>query len=229
MPVGTACLFVISRSSVQSRQSAFPSNVGIRKIDAPKTQNARKKLTKRHQAAPLGMAKRPNFTHRLTPKGWQVDVPESMSRTGKRERRFFAVESEAKRFTARLREQYHAGQRGGLIPLALALDAAEASRILEPHGVSLVEAAKAFAARAAADDRRDVRGSLRPCSARKRGNLAGTIRPRHGQGASMGWQGVYGHPGFRIERADDQRGAEGKRGSSMRRFTRTGSISGRAR
>jgi integrase len=97
------------------------------------------------------MAKRPQFQHRHTPDGWQVDVPESMSRTGKRERRFFAAEIEAKKFAARLREQYHAGQRGGLIPLALALDAAEASRILEPHGATLTEAARAFATRLLAD------------------------------------------------------------------------------
>lgn len=97
------------------------------------------------------MAKRPKFTPRLTPDGWQVDVPASMSRTGKRERRFFQTEPEAKKFSAKLRDQYHAGQRGGLIPLALALDAAEASRILEPHGITLTEAARAFATRAAAD------------------------------------------------------------------------------
>lgn len=97
------------------------------------------------------MAKRPKFLHLLTPDGWRVDIPESMSRTGKRERRFFQTEPEAKKFAAKLREQYHAGQRGGLIPLALALDAAEASRILEPHGITLTEAARAFATRAVAD------------------------------------------------------------------------------
>lgn len=97
------------------------------------------------------MAKRPQFQHRQTPDGWLVEVPESMSRTGKRERRFFADEGLAKKFAAKLREQYHAGQRGGLIPLALALDAAEASRILEPHGVTLTEAARAFANRVTAD------------------------------------------------------------------------------
>ena len=47
------------------------------------------------------MAKRPKFLHLLTPDGWRVDLPESMSRTGKRERRFIQTEPEAKKFAAR--------------------------------------------------------------------------------------------------------------------------------
>lgn len=96
------------------------------------------------------MPARPKFVPIETKDGWMVSVPESMSRSGRRERKYFGDNKEALSFAARLRDQYHAGQRGGLIPLALALQAAEAADLLEPHGISLVEAAREVCARIAA-------------------------------------------------------------------------------
>lgn len=79
-----------------------------------------------------------------------VSVPAAMSVTGKRVRRFFADEKAAARFGASVRAKHTAGQRGALIPAALALEAAEAVKILEPLGISLIEAARMVAAREAA-------------------------------------------------------------------------------
>lgn len=93
------------------------------------------------------MPARPKFTPIKTKDGWMVSVPQTMAKSGQRERKYFLVEKEALSFAARLREQYHAGQRGGLIPLALAIQAAEAAALLEPHGISIVDAAKAAVAR----------------------------------------------------------------------------------
>lgn len=95
----------------------------------------------------LGMPKAPKFDHRLTAYGWQVDVPAAMASGGKRERRYFKEEKEAKRFAQGLRARWNEGRRGGLIPADLAFQAAEAAKILEPHGISLIEAARAAVAR----------------------------------------------------------------------------------
>jgi integrase len=88
------------------------------------------------------MAKRPQFDPIQTTSGWMVSVPASMSASGKRSRKYFPKESAANSFAASLRRQYHQGERGGVIPHALALDAAAAIAILEPLGLSLIEAAK---------------------------------------------------------------------------------------
>jgi integrase len=93
---------------------------------------------------------RPNFEPLETPKGWCVSIPPSMNASGKRKRRFFADRKEAARFAGSLRRKNAEGERGGLIPLALATQAAEAERILEGTGVSIVDAARQVAARFAA-------------------------------------------------------------------------------
>lgn len=98
----------------------------------------------------MAMPARPKFNAVATPRGWVVSIPDGMSKSGTRERRRFAIEKDAKEFAARLRDQYHAGQRGGLIPLALALQAQEAADLLAPLGISIVEAARAAVAKAAA-------------------------------------------------------------------------------
>ena len=88
------------------------------------------------------MPKRPNFEPTHTRYGYVVNLPSSISATGSRERKFFADKKEAVKFAAGIRARYHAGERSGVISKAAAMDAAEAMRILKPHGLSLTEAAK---------------------------------------------------------------------------------------
>jgi integrase len=92
------------------------------------------------------MARRPDFLPVHTPKGWMVSVPGAMASTGRRVRRFFPDKTAAEKFGARLRGLHTAGQRGGLLPAELALQAAAAWKILEPLGISLIEAARMVAA-----------------------------------------------------------------------------------
>ena len=76
-----------------------------------------------------------------------MSIPPNMSGKGVRERKFFADEKEAERFAGGLRAQYRRGQRGGVIPYALAIQAAEAAELLEPHGISLIEVVRAAVGR----------------------------------------------------------------------------------
>lgn len=88
------------------------------------------------------MARQPKFNPTETRFGWMISIPESMSSTGKRERRFFETDKLAIAFGKKLRSEFNAGMRGGVIPFALAMDAAEASRLLEPFGITLLDAVK---------------------------------------------------------------------------------------
>jgi site-specific recombinase XerD len=94
------------------------------------------------------MARTPKLNWKEVSKGkWQVDVPPSISETGKRERHFFTTRDKAKAHAQELREKFlaHGGQAAAIKPsLAEAAIAAEA--ILAPWGAGLVEAAKHFAA-----------------------------------------------------------------------------------
>lgn len=94
------------------------------------------------------MAKSPKFTVLPTPKGWMVSVPGNMAAGGKRVRKYFADPAEAEKFASRLRRKYRDGQRGGVISHELAIMAATAAEMLEPHGVTILDAARAFVARA---------------------------------------------------------------------------------
>jgi hypothetical protein len=103
-------------------------------------------------AGVLGMGRRAEFAPVKTEDGWMVSVPAGMSATGRRVRRFFGDDyRKAQRFAAQIKSAYHLGQRGNLIPGALALDAAAAAQILEPFGISLLEAARMVAARKGAE------------------------------------------------------------------------------
>jgi integrase len=82
----------------------------------------------------------------LTEKGWRISIPATMTASGKRERKFFESEREANKAASSIRNEYHRGSRGGVISQGLALQAAEAAEILEPYGLTLVEAAKMVAA-----------------------------------------------------------------------------------
>jgi integrase len=80
-----------------------------------------------------------------TPQGWRVNIPKSMAADGKRHKKYFRTESEAKRYAGKLRSQYASGVRGSTIPLEVAVQATEALRLLEPTGIGLLEAAKIVA------------------------------------------------------------------------------------
>src|ERR1019366_8849952 len=88
------------------------------------------------------MPKRPDFKPVETTRGWMVSIPPSMSADGRRERKFHAKESDAERFAKTLRSQYAQGLRGSVVDPGLGRQAAEAYRLLEPHGISLLDAAK---------------------------------------------------------------------------------------
>ena len=49
------------------------------------------------------MRKRPSFKPLLTPDGWMISIPESMSGTGKRKKRYFELEKDAGKVAGMLR------------------------------------------------------------------------------------------------------------------------------
>ncbi len=97
------------------------------------------------------MPKTPKFNPIPTASGWMVSLPPNMTGAGKRERRFFTDEREALKLAKRLRAEYQVGNRGGLIDAGLARMAADAAKILEPWGVSILDAAREIAKQYAAN------------------------------------------------------------------------------
>jgi len=88
----------------------------------------------------------PQFEPTETSGGWMVSIPANMTSEGRRVRRVFPLEAEAKKFGASLRTKFRAGQRGGNISHELAVMAGAAAALLEPHGITLMDAARAFIA-----------------------------------------------------------------------------------
>lgn len=92
------------------------------------------------------MPRRPKFNHRKTPDGWVINVPGSITATGRREQHFFGTRDEAKTHGAKLREKFFEdGAKSNAITPTLAEAATRAEEILAPWGVSLVEAARIVA------------------------------------------------------------------------------------
>ena len=91
------------------------------------------------------MARAPEIKPFKTDQGWRVNIPKSMAADGKRHKKYFRTESDAKRYAGKLRSQYASGVRGSTIPLEVAVQATEALRLLEPTGIGLLEAAKIVA------------------------------------------------------------------------------------
>jgi site-specific recombinase XerD len=93
------------------------------------------------------MPRTPKFNWTKTPSGWQVNVPPSISETGKRERHFFDTRDKAKNHAQDLREKFleHGGQAAAIKP-SLAEAAVAAEAILAPYGGGLVEAARFYVA-----------------------------------------------------------------------------------
>lgn len=70
--------------------------------------------------------------------------------------RYFPDEKKAARFGASMRAKHSSGHRGALIPAELALQAVAAQKVLEPLGISLIEAARLVAAQEGAAENREV-------------------------------------------------------------------------
>lgn len=90
------------------------------------------------------MARKPSFQFKKTPSGWKVEIPERLSPTGRRQRVFFETRDEAKDYAADLRAGYEEhGTQACVISPSLADEAQRAVKLLEPYGISLLEAARA--------------------------------------------------------------------------------------
>lgn len=92
------------------------------------------------------MARQAKFNYRKTQKGWLVNVPGSVSDTGRFRRRYFGTRDEAKAECTRLRE-ISTGTRSEAIDIrpGLAEDATRAADMLKPFSVSLTQAAAFYA------------------------------------------------------------------------------------
>lgn len=93
------------------------------------------------------MARKTEFNHIKTKRGWMVSCPPGLSATGLRERCYFKTRDKARDHAAGLREKAKLnGENALAIRPALAEAAVQAESILEPWGLSLVEAARIAAA-----------------------------------------------------------------------------------
>lgn len=90
------------------------------------------------------MPKRPNFQPLETASGWMISVPPSMNGNGKRERKFFRSEPDAKKFAKSLSGQFNRGERGGVVDAGLARMAASSAKLLEDSGATIHEACKSW-------------------------------------------------------------------------------------
>ncbi len=94
------------------------------------------------------MPRRPGLQITSTDKGYKVDVPASLSASGKRERYFYADEKAANKHASGIRKAYHErGTKAGTIAPSLADEAGKALALLEPFGVSLLTAVKDYVKR----------------------------------------------------------------------------------
>jgi len=93
------------------------------------------------------MSRKPEFDYRKTPKGWLVNIPGSVSDTGRFRRRYFDTRDKAKAECQRLRE-ISVGVRtlATDIPADLAADAIKARDMLVTFNVTLAQAAAFYAA-----------------------------------------------------------------------------------
>jgi site-specific recombinase XerD len=93
------------------------------------------------------MAKRTKFIPVETPNGWRINVPPQFTETGKRERHYFKTLKDAQAAAKGLKKNAaEFGHRSQAIKPSLAEDATAAAALLEPWGVSLLEAARIVAA-----------------------------------------------------------------------------------
>ncbi len=78
---------------------------------------------------------------------WKVEIPERLSPTGERQRAFFSTRDKAKNYAAEMRSKYEEfGTNSSNIKPSVADDATSALALLEPYGISLLEAARTIVA-----------------------------------------------------------------------------------
>ena len=95
------------------------------------------------------MPRRPQFKITRRAAGdYKVEIPASLSESGKRERMIRTTEKEARKVQADLKRQYHQfGTRAGAVNPRLASEAHQAAELLNPFGATILEAAKEYISR----------------------------------------------------------------------------------
>jgi len=81
-----------------------------------------------------------------------------MTASGARRRKYFPTLVKAQKFSASVRASHAAGVRGSMISASLALQAAEAERVLAGSGVTIVEAARMAVAKLGGNESRETFG-----------------------------------------------------------------------
>lgn len=94
------------------------------------------------------MPRRPGIQVVFTDKGYKLEVPASLSASGKRERYFYGDEKAAIKHAAAIRKAYHErGTKAGIIPPALAEEALKCQELLAPLGATLLDAVRDYVKR----------------------------------------------------------------------------------
>lgn len=92
------------------------------------------------------MPRQTKFIPQNTPKGWRINIPKKYSQTGERERHFYPTRQAALDAAQELREKRDKhGHSAKAISAVLAEQAVSAAALLEPYGVSLLDAARRIA------------------------------------------------------------------------------------
>lgn len=91
------------------------------------------------------MARIPRFTAKSTPRGWLVNVPQTLSETGKRSQRYFPTREKAQEFAKGLRENYKDfGTQARNLSPGDNEDATKALELLKDYSVNLVTCARFY-------------------------------------------------------------------------------------
>lgn len=91
------------------------------------------------------MPRKPSFSFKNTSSGWKVEIPASLSPSGKRERAFFKTRDKARDYAQELEGKHkELGANALVIKPSLAESAIRAEQILKPTGASLIDAANAY-------------------------------------------------------------------------------------
>ena len=89
------------------------------------------------------MPRKPSFKVNHTKRGWKVEEPASVSGTGERARHYFKTREKGKEFADTLKERVQAhGANAATIRPSLADEATRAANMLEPYGISVLDAAR---------------------------------------------------------------------------------------
>ena len=93
------------------------------------------------------MARTPKFTVKKTPAGWMLNLPATVTDSGRRERHFYKSRDLAREASEKLRADFleHGGNVNAITP-TLAADATRAAAILSKWEVTLTEAARIVSA-----------------------------------------------------------------------------------